>query len=365
MAAWAALVYGWCVLAPPAQDAGRTARLLPALFAGLRVEPEGWGRPRPIRVTEPFPVADGEAFLHYYVPALGRYPAIIFSLGVNPAPPDDPRVVRLLSGFARAGIVAVLVQSTALDQDRITPAAPDLLVRAFAHVAGRAFVDGERVALTGFSVGAGVVSVAAADARIAERVRLLEAFGGYYSFAELAEEITTASLRIGDGYQTWDPDALSRAVMEKNLIAAVPDPAQREAVALALAGDLARVSTLGSHARTVYDLLANTDPTKAGALYARLPESQRAELRALSPAASAQGIRAPTFLMHDRGDPLIPYVETRRFAETLTAQGTVPYYVEFDIFEHVDPTRGGNPLVVARDMVKLFLHIQAVLRELE
>jgi hypothetical protein len=69
--------------------------------------------------------------------------------------------------------------------------------------------------------------------------------------------------------------------------------------------------------------------------------------------------------MHDRGDELIPFAESRRFDDALEQAGRPPFYSEFDIFKHVDPTRGGKPLVVARDLVKLFMHVQAVLARLE
>ena len=35
------------------------------------------------------------------------------------------------------------------------------------------------------------------------------------------------------------------------------------------------------------------------------------------------------------------------------------------IFQHVDPTRGGNPVSVSHDLVELFLHVFAVLRLLQ
>ncbi len=69
--------------------------------------------------------------------------------------------------------------------------------------------------------------------------------------------------------------------------------------------------------------------------------------------------------MHDRGDPLIPYVESRRVRDRLTAIGKPPYYSEFAIFEHVDPTRGGSLRILLRDGVRLFLHAYWVLRALE
>src|SRR5581483_8200004 len=103
-------------------------------------------------VTETVPLRDGPdwARLHTWRPARGRHPALIVSLGVDPAPPDDPRVMRLFRGLAHAGIVAVLVESAALNDDRLTPDAPDLIVEAFGREAAAPGVDGRHIGLVGF-----------------------------------------------------------------------------------------------------------------------------------------------------------------------------------------------------------------------
>jgi hypothetical protein len=358
------LIAGCWLLAPPAHGAARTARLLPAFFAGLPVQPEAWRRDDPAITVEPLETAGEYALLHIYHPQSGRHPALLISLGVNPAPPDDPRVIRLMSGLARTGLVAVLVQSSALDDDLITAEAPEILVRAFERIEARPDVIPDRIGFAGFSVGAGLVSVAAADARIRDRVTLVEAFGGYFDVEDLVIAATTSTIRDGDRTLDWTPDPMVRAVVTKNLVAAVPDERQREAVYAALDGDRSASARLGDHALAVYDVLSNTDRERAAALYARLPAAQRDALASVSPAHHVEQIVAPLYLMHDRGDPLIPFTESRRYATAMVALGRRPYYTEFDIFEHVDPTRGGNPLVVSRDMVKLFMHIRAVLSRL-
>jgi hypothetical protein len=154
-------------------------------------------------------------------------------------------------------------------------------------------------------------------------------------------------------------------VVTKNLVAAVAEEGQRQALSAALAGDPGSVSGLGGHARAVYDVLTNTDRARAAEMYGRLPAFQREALASVSPATHVEHLIAPVYLMHDRGDHLIPYTESRRFNAALASVGRPPYVSEFDIFEHVDPTRGGRPLVAARDMVKLFMHIRAVLSRLQ
>jgi hypothetical protein len=57
-------------------------------------------------------------------------------------------------------------------------------------------------------------------------------------------------------------------------------------------------------------------------------------------------------------------VETRRFRQALAREGRPPYAQEFDIFQHVDLTRGGSPRIVLRDLVKLFMEVNAILKRL-
>jgi hypothetical protein len=366
--ALALLLAAGALVVPACAGAVRTARLLPAFFAGLPVDPSAWlARGVTYEVVELQGGTDYER-LHVWRPASGRYPALVVSLGVDPAPPDDRRVVRLFRGLARAGLVAVLVQSAALDQDRLTPAAPDLIVRAFRWTAAAPAVREGRVGLMGFSVGAALVEIAAADPRIRDRVVLVEGFGGYTRLADVVAAATTGTITYQGRHEPWQPDPLTVSVVRKNLIAGVPSAGDREALTRALVdgdGHPPAPESLTAPGRAVLAVLTNTDPARVAELLAELPIAQREELEALSPAGVLAQIRAPVYLMHDRGDELIPYVESRRARDLLTAAGNPPYYSEFDIFRHVEPGRGGSPSILLRDGVRLFLHAYWVLRRLE
>src|SRR5262245_38811035 len=75
----AARLGGCWLVAPPAQGAVRTARLLPAFFVDLPVEPEAWGREPPLVSVESLPTTGEYAFLHIYRPPKGRHPALLLS----------------------------------------------------------------------------------------------------------------------------------------------------------------------------------------------------------------------------------------------------------------------------------------------
>lgn len=357
-----------CALTVPASaGAVRTARLLPAFFAGLPVDPSGWLAGPIVHETAMLAGDPNGATLHVWRPASGRHPALIVSLGVDPAPPDDPRVVRLFRGIAHAGIVAVLVESSALDQDRLSPAAPDLIVRGFEQTAARPDVEDGHIGLVGFSVGAALVELAAADPRIRDQVAVVEAFGGYARLTDIAAAATTDSVCYREACHPWRPDPTTLFVMRKDLIDGVPSAADRDALTHALLdGDapLPDPATLTDAGRAVLALLTNTDRRRVDGLLAALPEGERDELEALSPLPVLGEIRAPVFLMHDRGDHLVPYVESRRTRDALVAAGHPPYFSEFDIFRHVEPGHTGSPHILARDGVRLLLHVYWLLRRL-
>ena len=100
-----------------ARLAVREVLLFPSFFAGLPGSPLDRFSAEPVATVVELPAVDGFVRAHVYRPRSGRHPALVLSLGLDPAPPDDPRVVRLLSGLGRAGYVAILVESEALDHD--------------------------------------------------------------------------------------------------------------------------------------------------------------------------------------------------------------------------------------------------------
>ena len=78
-------------------------------------------------------------------------------------------------------------------------------------------------------------------------------------------------------------------------------------------------------------------------------------LEAISPSHAIAGLRAPLYLLHDRNDEFIPWVES----EALAANHEPAIYHRLDLFEHVDPDPG-NVRYLARDgwrLVRLFVRI--------
>lgn len=314
------------------------ALLLPQLLPDAPLRPlERWGDPPRTQDVSFGPSEAGWDGL-LFLPAEARAPApgVVVALGVTPAGRDDPRVRRLGEGLARIGVAALVPYSPNLLEGRVTDDEIDFLVAAHQALAARPEVDGRRVGFLGVCVGASLSALAAADARIAEDVAFLGWFGGYHDLARLLPAVMAGATRGEDGVPAaWTPDPLARQVLRERLLALAP--AERDAIEAALeAGQLAENAGLEGDAAVALALLRGPDLAEAERLVAALSPAARAKMRRLSPAARADAIRAPVYLMSEEGDRLIPPAETAAMAEQLGDRAV--RVLRFTVFDHVDLT---------------------------
>ncbi|HEY3078812.1 MAG TPA: hypothetical protein VGM69_02780 [Chloroflexota bacterium] len=356
-------------LSPGARADLLTALLLPDL---LNV-----GGPRPLLLVSGAPARRelrvGRADADLYRPSGGgRHGGVVLTLGVHPVDKREPVVVRLAEGLARIGLGVLVVQSDALVADRIEPGEHENLVAAFERLADEPWVAGERVGLVGFSAGASLAFISATDPRIADRVRLVSWLGGFADAVRLVEEVQSASFLDRGARVPWEPHPLSRYVFRKQLVDALSDPGDRARLEAAYvagspqeeAAARAALDGLGPEARRLAELFEASDPDEVARLARRLPDGVRARLEALSPLRRAEAFRARAHVMVDTSDPLVPYVHSRDLAEALPP-GRLARYVEFEIFEHVQPTKPVPPLTFVTESWKLYRALAAIVLELD
>ena len=319
------------VLAWPTIDAwARSAALFSDAVVRLPVRPITWLTGDPTRETVQWGESGGRGLL---VRPAGDdvAPALVLVLGADPAPPEDERVARLLEALARTGFAVLLPLSEELDAKRVGAVEVERLVEAFLFMERDDRVRDDRIAFLGLSVGGSLSLVAAADARIADRVWFVQAIGPYYDAISLAASALSAEHRTAEGVEPWPPARVTVDVIGETLLVALTEE-QREA-------------------------LVGVNLESAERLLAELAPEQRALLEAVSPSAVIEGLRAPLYLLHDRSDRFVPWTES----EALAAAYPPAVYHRLDLFEHVDP-QVGNLSVLLRDgwrLMRLFSRIYA------
>lgn len=351
------------VLAPPAQTAVTALLLLPHLFPTPPARPLDWFTGQPevttLRIAEPAPLA-----ADVYLPAGSRRRgAIIVVLGARPLRNDDPYIVQVMSSLARAGPVVVLAVSERLNAGRVEPVEPRALAALVQAVRQHPRVDPQRVGFLGFSVGGSLALVAAAQPEAREVVRFVHAAGAYHSALELTWSVVTERMRYGGQVLPWQPAPLAREVVRQQLVTLLAaDAAEAERLWGALATDPPgpAPADLSAGGQLAYALAQRPDPATADALLTQLPARAREHLAAVSPAGVLAHVRAPVFLLHDRHDPFVPYVESRRIREELGPAGPA-LYDEFTLFEHVVPSRATGGLLLATELARLYRHAYTVL----
>lgn len=359
-----------------------SAFLLPDMLVDLPVRPVTWITAEPTVEQTFIDYGSGRIRADIYRPGGGgRHAAVIFSMGAPPLDLDDNRLEKLAEDVARAGLVMVVPFSERLDRERIEPEEIEALAGIFRYLEEQPYVDAEHIGYIGVSVGGSLALVAAAEPAIAERVDFVVAFGAYYDALDLLQATGTGQLAYDGETEAWEPDPHTVEVMALQLIKGLPDADDRSTLCKAFvdAGDrrflcdppvgrddvtsleLARLSTAG---RAAYDLMTGAEPERFDELVGELPAPLLAELEELSPVETLDRVDArKLYIIHDRGDEFIPYVESRRLRDALGDREGV-HYTEVSLFEHVEPrlSRGGDVLVI--DSARLYFRLYQLLLEL-
>jgi len=345
-----------------------SAAFLPDLMVDLPARPVTWFTSDPIRERVTLHYAGGKSMpADVYRPPQGRHGAIVFVMGAPPLEPDDSRLVRLADSAARAGFVMFLPFSPDLENEFIAREEPDAYVAAFEYLQRQDFVDPERIGFIGVSVGGSLALIAASDPRISADVDFLVAFGAYYDALDTLAAVTTGSIYYEGKQESWDPRRHTEEVMAEQLIDRLPDSGDRDLLWRVFIDEesvsSSELAALTPGGRDAYDFLSNRDPERVTELIERLPAAFLADMRALSPSLRLDGIQAEIFILHDRSDRFIPYVESRRLRDRLAGRPNL-HYTELTVFEHVEPHSEKGALALFLDGSRLYFRLYQLLLRL-
>jgi fermentation-respiration switch protein FrsA (DUF1100 family) len=355
-------------LVPPVQTATRAALLLPELVE-LPVRPLLAITDQPQRVIASYGSPPDR--MDVYVPAGnhrdGSLPGVVLVLGIAPQPIDHPEVTRVAEGISRLGVVVGVQDSTVLRQNRIVPEEAAHLADAFLVLADRPEVDRTRIGLVGFSAGASVALIAAADERIADDLRYVSNFGGYARADMLLVDVATQTMEVDGEQAAWESEPIIRQRLLELMLERV-DAADREPLREVLepvirvpgppsGPDPGIAATFEGDALAAYRLFTAPDRATAEAALAQASDDLREELELISPLAFVEDIQAYVFTMHGVGDDAIPITHAHLLNDALPRE-QVGYFAQFGRFGHAQPGREGLELADIPDLFELavFLH---------
>jgi hypothetical protein len=192
-----------------------------------------------------------------------------------------------------------------------------------------------------------------------ETVAFVNAFGAYFDARDLLQAVATRQILVEGQAQAWQPAELTEWVFARQVILPLPDDRDRAILSRVFLDKQPEAAeefpALSADGQTVRRLLQHPDPAEAAELIEALPPALQARLDGISPSRGLGRIRAAIYLMHDRSDSYIPFVESRKIAAQAPA-GTVQAFTEFDLFAHVMPDRPLPGPHFAAEVFKLYRH---------
>ena len=252
----------------------------------------------------------------------GPWPTLLFVNGTVPEGRAYPDVQNLARGLARAGYLVVVPDLPGLTTDEITGETVSSTAEVARAVADRPDARDRRVGLVGVSTGATLSLLAAQDPAVSERVSVVAGVAPYTDIRTVLSIATTNHYRENGEYVPYDADPFLSYVIAKSLLVALPSGEDRDGLRAELeevdrldpdplAGLRDRpTEDLSPEARSVVELLANTDPERFDELYAALSPEIRAGMEELSPLDGDEWISAPVELASGDRDKYFPISES-------------------------------------------------------
>lgn len=248
-------------------------------------------------------------------------PALIVAMGVKTSEKDKPILLGFCESLARLGYVVLWPRLADLENETVKFEDPNTFIQAFYYLEKRNEVNSQRISFVGFSVGSSIAMVAAEDSGINQKLRSLVFFGGYYNLLDYLHSLFSKTMIINSISIAWQ--ASKEGVNHANGIL------EKEGLKLE---QFKKVE--------------------------QIPESQKNALLRFSPHQKIKNYKAPIFIMHEKSDTFVPYVESEKLKREL--EGRIPLvYHQANLFEHVQPKKGLS-IQLIKEFAGLFLFLHKV-----
>jgi acetyl esterase/lipase len=338
--------------------AAKAILIMPEVFPAAPVRPLPWLSPLPAHEEFSYSAADGQVDCDLYLPAsAGPHGGVILYTGAFGLR-REPAFVQFAEALARSGAVVLVPESSALRAGEILPEEADSLLQAVDYLHGRPEVDPNRIGIFGFSAGGSIVLLAAETDVGRDEIAFVNIFGAYYDARELLREVATQSIEADGQAIPWQPDEVTRYAVAKQVVMSVADPVDRDILGRALLDKdstaLDQQDQLTPDGRLVLELFDQPSAARVDEILASLPPGARERLAAISPSTRIDRLKANLYVMHDRSDHFIPFIQSRQLVAA-APPATVRSFAEFELFGHVMPNRQVDATTFIRELAKLLL----------
>lgn len=245
-------------------------------------------------------------------------PALIIAMGVRTNEKDKPILLGFSDTLTRLGYVVIWPRLADLENETVKFEDPNTFVQTFYYLEKRNEVNSQRISFVGFSVGSSIAMLAAENPVINNHVHSLIFFGGYYNIFDYLKALATKFYVLDGQNIAWNP-AESGVNHAKGIL-------EKEGLKL-------------EQFKKVEEI----------------PESQKNALLRFSPDQRIENYKAPIFIMHEKADNYVPYVESIKLKQALAGQVPTTFHLA-NLFEHVQPKKGFSPDVI-KEFAGLFIFL--------
>lgn len=289
---------------------GKVALLISQQFEQIPIKPLHTITPKPTTEKATFELSGKQIVGDLFIPKSdGRNPAIIIVMGVDTGEENKQIILSFAETLARLGYVVFWPRSEVLDLG--TPGFEDssVFVEAFNYLTKREDVEKERISFVGFSIGSSFAMAAAEDESINKQAHALVFFGGFYNVFDYLDSLATKTMVVDGQTVAWEPGEGAISHTEKIL--------EKEGVSLGKIKDR------------------------------KISEEEKERLLRLSPDQTLDKFSAAIFILHEKADNFVPYVESIKLNEALMKNGREPKAFHLaNLFEHVQPKDGFSPEII-------------------
>jgi acetyl esterase/lipase len=234
-------------------------------------------------------------------------PGVVLAMGIKVADADRPLLMSFAETLARLGFVVVFPRLEVLDRGISLPEEPTTFVVGVRILQSVPQVDPDRISLLGISIGASTALVAASSPELADDVHAMIFFGGFYDVLDYLVSLASGTMLVDGEPVAWEPDPEAVGHMREILEAK---------------GATHLLGAFNAQSRGEAEQVVRS-----------APEWELEELRRFSPSARIGGTDARLFVLHDRGDRFVPYVESLKLRDTLREENVEDFLLS-NAFQH-------------------------------